>query len=107
MATDLYRLYTGELEVELTLLYVGISQDARSRWQQHRRRPFWEFVTYATVTTYSSRWAAEVVEAHAILTEEPLLNIDKGARWARAGDARLADDREFLGYFETTIGRAA
>lgn len=103
-ATDVYRLYSGELEVELNLLYVGISYDARERFTQHRRRRFWDHVTYATITRYATREGAEIVEAHAIATELPRLNVSLGSWTARSGDVAGVELRQFRGYMECHIG---
>lgn len=101
--TDVYRLYGGDIEEGLELLYVGISWDARVRWSSHRRGPFWDQVTYATVNTFASRWAAEVMEAHAIANEYPRYNVDPGSRRGRYGsfDEAMRQERD---YYETHIG---
>jgi hypothetical protein len=102
--TDVYRLYGGDLEEGLTLLYVGISVDARQRFINHRRRSFWELVTYATITRYATRSGAEIVEAHAIATERPVLNIRPGSSAARRGKAGVVDLDQFRGYMECPFG---
>jgi len=102
--TDVYRLYAGDLEDGLDLVYVGISSDARGRFRQHRKRGFWEFVTYATVTTYATRDGAEAVEAHAIATESPWFNIHPGSWRARHANVADVEWHEFAGYAEYPIG---
>lgn len=102
--TDVYRLYAGDLEVQLDMLYVGISSDARQRFRQHRRREFWELVSYATITRYSTRLGAEIVEADAIAREFPVFNIYPGSRAARTGDAESVDWNQFEGYVEFHVG---
>lgn len=78
---DVYRLYDNDGY----LVYVGISQDTRLRFAQHRRSGrFWNRVTYATVMSYDSRWIAEAVEAYVIANEGPIFNVDPGSIEARA-----------------------
>ena len=104
LPTDVYRLYQEFEYGQLQLLYVGVSRDARERFKQHKRRWYWSNITYATVTRYKTREAAEIIEAAAIANEYPLLNIDRGSLAARSGDAYSAEWDDFTGYMECTIG---
>jgi len=101
--TDVYRLYAGVLEEDLTLLYVGISIDARVRLVQHYRKPWWPLVTYAEVNRYLSREVAEIAEAAVIREEHPIFNIAIGSYDARCGDSSQLLHFE-VGYTEFHIG---
>ncbi|MGA5315090.1 GIY-YIG nuclease family protein [Streptomyces pseudogriseolus] len=71
--TALYRLY-DEAGV---LLYVGISCNLNERWKDHREEKlWWPQVVEKQVEWYEKRSEAESAEVHAIVTEDPLYNID-------------------------------
>ena len=57
------------------LLYVGITNNLRRRWEQHAEdKPWWHLVARKESCLYSSRQEAEKVEAHQIRTHRPLFN---------------------------------
>ncbi|MFF5980353.1 GIY-YIG nuclease family protein [Streptomyces olindensis] len=71
--TALYRLY-DEAGV---LLYVGISCNLYERWKDHREEKlWWPQVAEKRVEWYENRSEADSAEVHAIVTEDPLHNID-------------------------------
>jgi predicted GIY-YIG superfamily endonuclease len=62
-------------DVQGNLLYVGITNDTRRRWEQHEAdKPWWHLVARKERVLYSSREEAERVEAHQIRTHRPLYN---------------------------------
>ena len=57
------------------LLYVGITNDTRRRWDQHATdKPWWHLVARKEKVLYSTREEAEKVEAHQIRTHRPMYN---------------------------------
>jgi predicted GIY-YIG superfamily endonuclease len=70
----LYRLY----DMEGRLLYVGVTNELRRRWQQHSTsQKWWHLVARRVVEWHESRAAAELAETAAIEAEMPLYNIDQ------------------------------
>jgi hypothetical protein len=75
--TAVYRL-VGSDE---SLLYVGISNQPRVRWQQHALdKPWWPDVADKHTTWYPDRSQAEDEEDRAILAESPRYNVRAPAR---------------------------
>ncbi|MFE2973326.1 GIY-YIG nuclease family protein [Streptomyces sp. NPDC059258] len=75
--TALYRLY----DASERLLYVGISNNLQTRWHHHTiSKPWWHLVTRRDIQWHPDRTAADAAETEAIVTEEPLFNIDKVPR---------------------------
>jgi integrase/recombinase XerD len=67
----LYRLYA----TDETLLYVGISEQALARWDQHRQdKPWWLAVARVEIAHFPNRATARAAEAEAIKTEGPKYN---------------------------------
>lgn len=72
LATALYRLYNSEG----ILLYVGIADNLKSRFDRHKtEKLWWGQVARKTVTWYGSRNEAFRAEDIAIKNEHPLHNI--------------------------------
>jgi predicted GIY-YIG superfamily endonuclease len=70
-ATYVYHFY----DVQGNLLYVGITNNVRRRWDQHAAdKPWWHLVARKEKVLYSTREEAEKVEAHQIRTHRPLYN---------------------------------
>lgn len=70
--TALYRLYGGDGR----LLYIGISDQLGTRWEQHlRSKPWWPEVQRMTSEWYADRGTAAVAEIAAIEREHPTYNI--------------------------------
>ena len=70
-STALYRLYDDGG----VLLYVGIADDLRKRFAQHKaEKLWWPEVTRKTVTWYGTRTKAFCAEDIAIKTEYPVFN---------------------------------
>lgn len=69
--TALYRLF-DDADV---LLYVGIAEDPRERWNQHASdKPWWPEVTRRDVEWVPNRADAERAEREAIISEKPRYN---------------------------------
>ena len=63
------------------LLYVGISQDQRSRLRTHAKSSiWWRQVWHAEIAEYGRRADAFAAESWAIRHEEPLWNFEQQAR---------------------------
>lgn len=62
------------------LLYVGVSNDVRNRWKQHRAGSAWfvDAVRFTLTGPFTDRAAATCYEADAIRAESPLHNIQYG-----------------------------
>lgn len=70
-ATYVYHFYDRQGR----LLYVGITNDTRRRWEQHAAdKPWWHLVARKERVLYSSREEAEKVEEHQIRTQRPMYN---------------------------------
>lgn len=70
--TALYRIFAGG---DL-LLYIGISKDFGTRWNQHAKaQPWWGEMERQTVDWYPSRPDADEAETTAIKAEKPKYNI--------------------------------
>lgn len=70
--TALYRFF----DADGRLLYVGISDNIRSRWGHHRNhKSWWPDVARATVELFDTWGAAAEAEDLAIKTEDPLYNV--------------------------------
>lgn len=69
--TALYRFYDAEDE----LLYVGISKDPKTRWEQHRDKPWRPDVAMRVVEWFDDRATAEHAERKAIQNEAPRYNV--------------------------------
>jgi DNA-binding XRE family transcriptional regulator len=68
----LYRFFAADG----TLLYVGISDYMRKRFRGHSKRSaWWSEAAQGTVALYPSRPAALAAESEAILTEQPVHNV--------------------------------
>lgn len=87
----IYRLY----DASERLLYVGISKDPLTRWQEHMGRRWWTKVVRYELRWHPSRADARAEEKRAMADEEPLHNIHSaprhGAHWraaARASEAQ-------------------
>lgn len=74
--TALYRCFDADDE----LLYVGISKDPKTRFEQHRDKPWWRDVTMRVVEWYDNRPAAEHAERKAIQSEGPRYNVQHNQR---------------------------
>lgn len=75
----LYRFYDADSQ----LLYVGVTGDPHTRWQQHRRRSAWSAsAETVSLERYAYEDLALVAERAAIRLEQPLHNI----RSTDAGD---------------------
>jgi predicted GIY-YIG superfamily endonuclease len=62
-------------DVQGNLLYVGITNDTRRRWEQHAEdKSWWHLVARKERVLYSSREEAERVEEHQIRTQRPMYN---------------------------------
>ena len=62
-------------DVQGNLLYVGITNNLRRRWEQHEAdKPWWHLVARKESVRYSTRQEAERVEAHQIRTHRPMFN---------------------------------
>ena len=71
--TQLYRFYSQNG----TLLYVGISISAISRYGHHKSNSgWWLFASRMEILNYPTRAEAELAEKSAILSERPLFNKD-------------------------------
>lgn len=69
--TALYRLFDATDQ----LLYVGIAEDPKRRWQQHAGdKAWWSQVARRDVEWLATRGAAEALERAAIVDERPLHN---------------------------------
>ncbi|MEV6738647.1 type II toxin-antitoxin system prevent-host-death family antitoxin [Streptomyces sp. NPDC051104] len=83
--TAVYRLF----DEDEALLYVGVAQDPRVRFRQHRReKPWWPQVAVREVEWHDSREQALKAEADTIARELPRHN-DVGVPWPhhRLGEA--------------------
>lgn len=69
--TALYRFY----DASDVLLYIGITGDVETRWNNHARKRWWPEVARKAVEWHEERDAAEVCEKAAIKAEKPLYNI--------------------------------
>lgn len=68
----LYRMF----DTNKTLLYVGITNDPKSRFKTHSKtKPWWSQVSQITVETFDSREALSRAEQIAIRAENPRHNI--------------------------------
>lgn len=74
--TALYRFFDAEEE----LLYIGISKDPATRWEQHRAKPWWRDVSMRVIEWYDDRPAAERAERKAIVAEGPRYNVQHNQR---------------------------
>lgn len=96
--TRLYRL----LDANDVLLYVGITNNLRTRLRSHRQeKPWWGEVNRVLVTAYWSRGQALAVEKHIIENDSPTYNLHPGALGdamnRHADGAALADQRTING----------
>jgi len=57
------------------LLYVGITFSIKSRWEKHRRKPWWPLVRFASVQCFADEGFARRAEIKAIMTEAPRYNV--------------------------------
>lgn len=75
--TALYRIFgAGDL-----LLYIGISQNPRSRWYDHRSgKPWGPQAERQAVEWHATRIAAKAAEATAIRAEKPRYNRSQAAQ---------------------------
>ncbi|MFG3136083.1 GIY-YIG nuclease family protein [Streptomyces sp. NPDC048211] len=72
--TALYRLRDASGQ----LLYVGMSNNLKTRWHQHSiSKPWWHLVARRDIEWHPDRLTADAAETAAIATEGPLYNIDK------------------------------
>lgn len=109
--TALYRLYDRDGH----LLYVGVSNNLRRRWDMHSRaQPWWHLVAGREAEWHPDRASAEAAEVAAIQSESPRFNIDHSLnpKWGRANYDDTEDRRRAIrqlrrdlkkGYFH--IGR--
>lgn len=108
--TTLYRLY-GQ---NMTLLYVGITDDYLARMRQHSEKSWWSEVRLADRQEFPTRMAAADAERIAIANENPKHNkagATKRAKPAPAPRVRGAARRlvsqqeaaEYLGVSDRTI----
>lgn len=81
METKLYRHY----DAAGVLLYVGISLNAISRLNQHRKSPWTNRIARVEISTYRNRASALRAEAWIIASELPLFNQRK------RGDAPMSN----------------
>ncbi|MFE2073693.1 GIY-YIG nuclease family protein [Streptomyces misionensis] len=72
-----YRFY----DADERLLYVGISKDPMTRWQEHMGRKWWRNVTSYEVRWHQSRAEARAEEKRAMAEEEPVHNIHSAPRY--------------------------
>lgn len=78
--TAVYRLY----DKADALLYVGVSDRPKRRFEQHRRKqPWWTEVVTREIEWFDDRYAAEVEEFWAITREDPLYNVRHGRNLGR------------------------
>lgn len=87
--TALYRLY----DVEKRLLYIGITNNPTTRWQQHARtkgESWWSDVATKELEWFDSRRDAEKAEVIAIRTEGPPYNDRHAGSWDEPGCRRPA-----------------
>lgn len=71
LPTFVYRFY----DADGTLLYVGITLDPHTRWEDHRTgKPWWPDVASITAHRYPTRLDALIEEDRAIRDEGPLYN---------------------------------
>lgn len=69
--THVYHFY----DRQGNLLYVGITNNLRRRWEQHEAdKPWWHLVARKESVEYSTREEAEKVEEHQIRTHRPMFN---------------------------------
>lgn len=81
VATAVYRLY-DELGV---LLYVGISNQPPTRFEQHRMKmPWWNRVVTREIEWYETRPLAEAEEYRAIVQDSPVYNVHHASKSGRA-----------------------
>jgi len=74
MTCAVYRLYNARAE----LLYVGMANDPRARFAQHKeQQPWWPDVAFYRLEWHATRGAALDAEATAIINETPLHNIQR------------------------------
>jgi predicted GIY-YIG superfamily endonuclease len=72
--TAIYRLR----DVHGQLLYVGMSNDLKTRWHQHAiSKPWWHLVAQREIEWYPDRPSADIAETEAIVMERPLYNNEK------------------------------
>lgn len=81
--TALYRLF----EADGDLLYIGISKNPRTRFEQHRDKHWWKYVALREIEWFEDRTAAERAEIRAIRTEWPLYNSQHNERRGFVGIA--------------------
>lgn len=77
MSTTLYRFY----DADDVLLYVGISNNAYQRWQNHSyMKKWWPEVASAKFVSFATREEASVAEVQAIKNEQPKYNVQHNGK---------------------------
>lgn len=93
----LYRFYSDGG----VLLYIGITDNLATRWNNHRRnKSWWDDVRSMTVEVYPSREALEAAEIEAIRTERPLYNIVHNRPMAAKATTRRSTPSPYREWYE-------
>jgi len=95
----LYRLYDAGDQ----LLYVGITDDPKTRFAQHRDdKPWWPQVAIRDVEWFPDRATAEAQERQAIQAESPRYN-RQGVRWFHAEMGNCPAEAMSMGDFRRSV----
>ena len=58
-------------------MYIGVTNDLRTRFTAHQKKPWWHQASHSTVEAHGNRALALAAEAVAILQENPAHNIQR------------------------------
>ena len=90
MSTDLYRFFGDSGR----LIYVGITDNLKSRTVDHMGKSWWSEVTSMTVRKYGARADAMAAEAASIRDEHPAYNV-QGQRKGHHAPLPISPDQTF------------